>query len=237
VSDSSIERLSSFRIVVVEDERKIREAIAQAIRLEGWQAIEVGRGQEVEPLLRKERFDLVVLDWMLPDGDGLSLLGKIRELAGTLPILMLTARGSTEDRVIGLDAGADDYLAKPFSIVEMMARCRALLRRPQRHATPILQCGSLRLNVQARTAHRGGEEIGLSPQETNVLECLIFHQREVVSRQILERLLCRRASDEVPNKMLDVVILRLRRKLEPDGTAKMIQTLRGIGYRLTADGA
>lgn len=229
-------RVPLVRIVVVEDERKMRESIAQAIRLEGWQALEVASGQDVVPLIRKGRFDLMVLDWMLPDCDGLALLRNVRAEAGSLPVLMLTARGSVEDRVVGLDTGADDYLAKPFSMVEMVARCRALLRRPRGHHAPVLQCGDLKLDVGARTAHRGNAEIALTPQETDVLECLMAHKREVVSRDMLEAAVLHRSRTGTASRnMLDVIIVRLRRKIEPEGATKMLQTLHGIGFRLADD--
>lgn len=219
-------------VLVVEDERKMRESIAKAIRLEGWGAAEASCGREAMALIRGRPFDVLLLDWMLPDCDGLELLREIRAIVERLPVLMLTARGSVTDKVIGLDTGADDYLAKPFSMVELIARCRALLRRPK--AMPLeLMCGDLKLLVRARCVMRGAEEISLTPQETDLLECLLAHAGEVVSRDVLEGVIWKRGRRfTARDNLLDVLMSRIRHKVETPNAGFVIHTLRGIGYRI-----
>lgn len=210
----------------------MRESIAKAIRLEGWQALEAGCGKEALSLIRSTPVDALLLDWMLPDCDGLELLSEIRTVVGRLPVLMLTARGSVADKVIGLDTGADDYLAKPFSMVELIARCRALLRRPK--AMPLeLTWGDLKLMIRARCVMRGAEEISLTPQETDLLECLLSHAGEVVTREVLESVVWKRGRRFTSrDNMLDVLISRIRHKVETPNAGFAIHTLRGIGYRI-----
>jgi DNA-binding response OmpR family regulator len=225
--------MGPIRILVVEDERKMREAIAKAVRLEGWQAAEATGGAEGMKLLTSHPFDLVLLDWMLPDRDGLELLGEMRGLVANVPVLMLTARGTVADKVTGLDKGADDYLAKPFSMVELVARCRALLRRPIVTATE-LTCGDLKLIVRARCLQRGAEEIPLTPQETDLLECLLSRPGQIVTRDMLEAVVWKGARRFTSrDNILDVLISRIRQKIETPASGRLIHTLRGLGYRVT----
>jgi two-component system OmpR family response regulator len=210
----------------------MRESIAKAVRLEGWQAVEAGCGREAMACIRSKPLDVLLLDWMLPDCDGLDLLREIRGVVERLPVLMLTARGAVADKVVGLDTGADDYLAKPFSMVELIARCRVLLRRPK--AAPLeLMCGDLKLLVRGRCVMRGAEEIPLTPQETDLLECLLSHAGEIVSRDVLENVIWKRGRRFTSREnLLDVLISRIRHKVETPDAAFTIQTLRGIGYRI-----
>jgi two-component system copper resistance phosphate regulon response regulator CusR len=175
------------RVLVVEDEQKTRESLAEGLRLETWSVATAATGQEALGLLGREVFDLVVLDWMLPDRDGVEVLREMRRRGQPTSVLMLTARSTLNDRVTGLDSGADDYLAKPFAFAELLARCRALLRRPVVKTGGLLRCGDLQLDTRARIAVRDGQEIALTPREVDVLEYLLRYQGQIVTREMLER--------------------------------------------------
>jgi two-component system copper resistance phosphate regulon response regulator CusR len=219
--------------LIVEDEPKTRASIAEALQLEGWKTAEAERGREMIALLDQHAFDLVILDWMLPGRDGLELLQHVRARGAHMPVLMLTARQGIDDRVIGLESGADDYLVKPFAIAELIARCRALLRRPTMNTGEFLRCADLCLNVHARTAVRGGEEIPLSPREVDVLEYLLRYQGQIVTRNMLERDVWKQTHRLTSlDNVIDVQIMRLRRKVDGEGVVKLIHTLRGVGYQL-----
>jgi len=221
------------RVLIVEDERKTREAIAEALRLEGWIAVEAGRGTEMISLLDQQAFDLVLLDWMLPGRDGLELLQHVRARGTQVPVLMLTARGGIDDRVIGLESGADDYLVKPFAVAELVARCRVLMRRTAMNPAETLQCGDLKLDPRTRSAVRSGEEIPLTPREVDVLAYLLRYQGQIVTREMLERDVWKQTHRYTSlDNVIDVQILRLRRKIDGEGVTKLIHTLRGVGYRL-----
>jgi two-component system, OmpR family, copper resistance phosphate regulon response regulator CusR len=221
------------RVLIVEDEPKTRASIAEALELEGWSVAQAGRGREMLALLDQQPFDLVVLDWMLPGRDGLELLQHVRARGAQIPVLMLTARDGISDRVIGLETGADDYLVKPFAMAEMIARCRALLRRPAMNSGELLQCADLRLDTHARTAFRNGEEILLSPREVDLLEYLLRYQGQIVTREMLERDVWKQTHRFTSlDNVIDVQMMRLRRKIDGEGAVKLIETLRGVGYRL-----
>src|SRR5688572_13437357 len=155
---TSAEFPSSPRVLVVEDEQKTRDSVAEGLRMESWSVQTAGTGKEALAMLSREAFDLVVLDWMLPDVDGVEVLQRLRGQAQHIPVLMLTARSTLNDRVVGLDSGADDYVAKPFAFAELLARCRALLRRPMWTTGRLLRCGDLQLDTRARVAVRDGHE-------------------------------------------------------------------------------
>ena len=221
------------RVLVVEDERKTRDSVAEGLRLEGWTVKAAADGAEAAALLEREAFDLVVLDWMLPDRDGLAVLRSARTNGIQTPVLMLTARGALDDRVTGLEAGADDYLAKPFAFAELLARCRALLRRPILGAGQVLRCGDLQLDTRARVAVRAGKEIPLTPREVDVLEYLLRYQGQIVTREMLEREVWKQTQRATSlDNVIDVQLMRLRRKVDGEGAEKLIHTLRGLGYRL-----
>lgn len=223
------------RVLIVEDEFKTRSSIAEALHLEGWHATEAGRGREMIALLDQQPFDLVVLDWMLPGRDGLELLQHVRARGAQIPVLMLTARGGVEDRVFGLESGADDYVVKPFAMAELIARCRALLRRPTANTAECLRCADLELDTRARTARRGTEEIPLSPRELDVLEHLMRYQGQVVTREMLERDVWKQTHRFTSlDNVIDVQMMRLRRKIDGEGKQPLIHTIRGVGYRLAA---
>lgn len=221
------------RVLLVEDEDKTRDSIAEGLRLEGWSVAGVASGREAIAMLDKEPFDLMVLDWMLPDRDGIEVLQHVRGRGHPSPVLMLTARSTLNDRVVGLDSGADDYLAKPFAFAELLARCRALLRRPAWTTGRLLRCGDLQLDTRARVAVRGGVEIPLTPREVDVLEYLLRNQGQTVTREMLERDVWKQTHRMTSlDNVIDVQIMRLRRKVDVDGAERLIHTLRGVGYQL-----
>lgn len=222
-----------LRVLVVEDEVKTRESLAEGLRLESWTVMTAADGSEATALLERESFDLVVLDWMLPDRDGLEVLRRSRARGVQTPVLMLTARGALGDRVTGLETGADDYLAKPFAFVELVARCRALLRRPLLSTGSFLRCADLQLDTRARVAVRAGKEIPLTPREVDMLEYLLRYQGQIVTREMLERDVWKQTHRFTSlDNVIDVQVMRLRKKVDGDWTEKLIHTLRGLGYRL-----
>jgi two-component system, OmpR family, copper resistance phosphate regulon response regulator CusR len=228
----------SPRVLIVEDEFKTRGSIAEALKLEGWHAAEAGRGREMIALLDQQPFDMIVLDWMLPGRDGLELLQYIRARGAQIPVLMLTARGGIDDRVFGIESGADDYVVKPFAMAELIARCRALLRRPSVGTAEIVRCADLELDTRARTARRGTEEIPLSPREFDVLDYLMRYQGQIVTRGMLERDVWKETHRfSSLDNVIDVQIMRLRRKIDGEGKQPLIHTIRGVGYQLAAPAA
>jgi two-component system, OmpR family, copper resistance phosphate regulon response regulator CusR len=225
--------LSSPRVLVVEDERKTRDSVVEGLRLETWNVAAAANGNEAISLLGHDPFDLVVLDWMLPDRDGLDVLQFLRNRGAMTPVLMLTARTSLNDRIAGLDGGADDYLGKPFAFAELLARCRALLRRPLWKTERLLRCADLQLDTRARVAVRAGNEIALTPREVDVLEYLLRYQGQIVTREMLERDVWKQTHRMTSlDNVIDVQIMRLRRKVDQEGAERLIHTLRGVGYRL-----
>ena len=224
---------STSRVLIVEDELKTRESLAEGLRLESWQIATAATGSEAIAILNTGAYDLIVLDRMLPDGDGLAVLRHLRERGIQTPVLMLTARGELNDRVTGLEGGADDYLAKPFAFAEVVARCRALLRRPVMSTGEFLRCGDLQLDTHARTAMRGGEEISLTPREVDILEFLLRYQGQIVTREMLERDVWKQARRMTSlDNVIDVQMMRLRKKVDGDRGERLISTLRGVGYRM-----
>ncbi len=229
----TVHATSTPRILVVEDEKKTRASITEGFQLEGWNALGTGSGAEAIELLEREAFDLVVLDWLLPDRDGLDVLRHFRERGHQAPVLMLTARSTVPDRVTGLESGADDYLTKPFAFAELLARSRALLRRPVMSTGHFLRCGDLQLDTRARIALRGEHEIPLTPREVDILEYLLRYQGQIVTREMLERDVWKQSHRFTSlDNVIDVQIMRLRRKVDREGAEKLIHTLRGVGYRL-----
>jgi DNA-binding response OmpR family regulator len=221
------------KVLIVEDEGKTLASIAEGLELEGWTVATAAAGDEALKLLGSRDFDLVILDWMLPDRDGLEVLQNLRGRGMHTPVLMLTARSTLDDRVVGLESGADDYLTKPFAFAELLARCRALMRRPMWRTGRLLSCGDLQLDTRARVVVRAGQEISLTPREVDVLEYLLRYQGQIVTREMLERDVWKqpRRLTSLDN-VIDVQIMRLRRKVDIEGAEKLIHTLRGVGYRL-----
>ena len=227
----------SAHILVADDDRAIRESLERLLSLEGYRVATAVDGAEALETARRGAVDLLVLDLMMPVVDGLTVCRVLRSEADRTPVLMLTARTETSDRVAGLDAGADDYLAKPFDPAELMARIRALMRRsrPTTDADQVqLQVADLRLDPSARRVWRGNDEIELSRTEFDLLEMLMVNQGLVLGRS--------RIYEEIwdydfgpDSKNLAVYISYLRRKLDDGHEPKLIHTVRGVGYTLRAD--
>ncbi len=221
------------KILIVEDEEKTRDSLMEGFQLDGWAVTGAATGDEALAVLTGAAFDLIVLDWMLPGRDGIGVLQSLRSRGVQTPALMLTARDSVGDRVTGLESGADDYLAKPFAFAELLARSRALLRRPLLATGRFLGCEDLQVDTRARVAVRAGVEIALTPREVDVLEYLLRHQGQIVTREMLERDVWKQTHRFTSlDNVIDVQMMRLRRKVDGDGAGKLIHTLRGLGYRL-----
>jgi two-component system, OmpR family, response regulator len=216
-----------MRILVVEDDSVLRDGLTRSLRSAGY-AVEVADdGKLADQLLSVHSFDLVVLDLGLPGLDGLEVLRRLRRRASNVPVLILTARDSVDDRVNGLDVGADDYLVKPFELAELEARVRALMRRAQSVATARINHGALTLDTAARRAFVGEDALDLSAREVALLEALLLSAGRVVSKdQLADRLYG--VSDEVGPNAIEVFVHRLRRKIETAGVS--IRTIRGLGY-------
>jgi DNA-binding response OmpR family regulator len=222
------------RVLVVEDERKLLASLESCLRAEGYEVAGTATGKEGLRLALDQPFDCIVLDRMLPGLDGLELLAHLRRASKTLPVLILTARDAVEDRVEGLDAGADDYLVKPFAIAELLARLRVLLRRERPERETVLRAGDLEVDLLERTARRGSEEIKLSHRELEVLIYLLRYKNTNVTRDMLGRDVWKEDYYHLTN-VIDVYINQLRRKLDRPGTPTLIHTIRGVGYRLGED--
>jgi DNA-binding response OmpR family regulator len=229
-----------MRILLVEDNPKLGPMLARGLRDEGHVVELAARGDDALARLLcvpgETDFDAIVLDLMLPDVDGLTILDRVRRSGRSTPVLVLTAKGEVEDRVTGLDRGADDYLVKPFQFDELLARLRALVRRAKRVGeTSVLQVADLAIDTGAKVAIRGGREIALSMREYAILECLALRKGRVVSRETL--LECVYDGDEMPgSNVLEVYIGVLRRKIDRDHETKLIHTRRGLGYLLSESG-
>jgi len=219
------------RILVVEDESKVARAIREGLERQGHQVVIAPTGEEGFFLVNAEEFDLVILDLMLPGRDGLQVLSTLRKRGLETPVLILTARDAIEDRVQGLDKGADDYLVKPFAFPELLARVRALLRRTEQG--PQLRLGDLEMDVISRNAKRRGQYLELTAREFELLEYLLRHKEQVVSREMLARHVWKETARGTPlDNVMDVHINRLRRKVDESFDRKLIHTVRGVGFVL-----
>lgn len=235
---TSLDPASPPQVLIVEDEQKTRDSLAEGLRLERWQVATAASGAEALVHMERSAFDLLILDWMLPDGDGLEVLRRARARGVQTPALMLTARTTLDDRVVALETGADDYLAKPFAFAELLARCRALLRRPLLSTGQFLRCADLHLDTRARVARRGGQEIPLSPREVDVLEYLLRYQSQIVTREMLERDVWKQTHRMTSlDSVIDVQMMRLRRKVDGESDQPLIHTVRGVGYRMGGEAA
>jgi len=220
-----------MRILVVEDEPRTSAFIRKALQAEGFAVDVLDHGDEVLPALAATAFDVVVLDIMLPGRDGLSVLRHIRERALQVPILLLTARGTVSERVEGLNAGADDYLSKPFALAELIARIRALARRSGEAKPLVLHLADLSLDTVTHEVRRAGKLIELSPREYRLLEFLLRSSGRARSRMAIVESVWDYDFDPGTN-LVDVYIMRLREKLDTDFEPKLLQTVRGVGYAL-----
>jgi DNA-binding response OmpR family regulator len=220
-----------LRILVVEDEAKVARALQEGLEREGYHVVVARTGEEGFYLVNAEGFDLVVLDLMLPGRGGIEILSTIRKRGLLTPVLILTARDAVEDRVLGLDQGADDYLVKPFAFPELLARTRALLRRGRTQLVPQLQLADLEMDVLARRVRRGGKDVEFTTREFELLEYLLRHREQVVSREMLARDVWREPSRATPlDSVIEVHISRLRHKIDERFDRKLIHTIRGVGY-------
>ncbi len=220
----------SSRILVIEDEERIRQFIYRGLSFEGYQVDVAGDGQTGLDLARENPPDLILLDLMLPGIDGLEVCRRIRA-ASEVPILMLTAKETIEDRVIGLDAGADDYLVKPFAFDELMARVRALLRRAQPAKPQVYRFGDLELDTGTRQGRRGDRTFDLTAKEYELLELFMRHPRQVLTREVIfEHVWDYDFGGE--SNIIEVYVRYLRQKTEADDKPRLIHTVRGIGYVL-----
>lgn len=220
-----------MRVLVVEDETHLRERIAATLRAQGHVVDESGEGREALYMGQEYPLDVVVLDLGLPGMSGLELLGEWRAQGRRFPVLILTARGSWQEKVAGLEAGADDYLVKPFQMEEVVARLHALVRRASGWARSVLEVGRIELDMGAQHVTVGGDAADLTAYEYKLLEYLMLHAGTVVSKaELVEHLYAEDA--ERDSNVLEVLLTRLRRKLDPERRHNPIETLRGRGYRL-----
>ena len=221
-----------MKILVVDDERAVRESLRRALELEGYEIELAADGREaLDRLEADSQPDVLVLDVLMPGVDGLEVCRRLRRAGSRLPVLMLTARDAVENRVAGLDAGADDYVTKPFALEELLARIRALLRRTTNGAGETLRFADLELDPGTREVRRGGELIELTRTEFSLLELFLRNPRQVLTRSIIFERVWGYDFGYGSNS-LDVYIGYLRRKTEAGGKPRLIQTVRGVGYAL-----
>lgn len=220
-----------MRLLLVEDSARLRDLLAERVRGAGWRLDVVGTLAEATEATRSILYDLLLVDLGLPDGDGRSLIKAVRMQGSPVPILVLTARGSIDDRMEALDCGADDYLIKPFNHVELMARCRALLRRSGPHRSDRIEVGRLDFDPASGSVRVGGDIVAVSPRERSLLELLLRHADRVVSKERIEVALSA-FGEEISTNAVELAISRLRRRLEPVDPGITIETVRGAGYLL-----
>jgi DNA-binding response OmpR family regulator len=224
----------NMRLLLVEDYRPMRESLAKGLRETGFAVDATGDGEEGLWYALGNNYDVIILDLMLPGLDGLSILKKLRAEGRQSHVLILTAKDTVDDRITGLDLGADDYLVKPFAFRELLARVRALVRRSYRAKNPRLEVQDLRIDLTLQRVWRGGEEIGLTPREYALLEYLALRAGQVVSRtDIWEHVY--EFNSSASSNVVDVYIGYLRRKIDPPGRPSLINTIRGRGYLLGAE--
>lgn len=221
-----------MRILLVEDERRLANIIKKGLTEEGF-AIDVAYdGEEGQYLALSETYDLIILDITLPKIDGIAICKELRKKNIKTPILMLTARATLEEKVLGLDSGADDYITKPFAFLELRSRIHALIRRSKQESSPILKIKDLQLDPLKHTVTRSGKLITLTPKEFSVLELLLRHKDEVVSRTMIIEHVWDYNFDSISN-VVDVFIASIRRKVNKGAKVKLIHTLHGVGYKIS----
>jgi len=221
------------RVLVVEDERKLAQVVATALQAEHYDVVIASTGEDGFFRANAEAFDLVVLDLMLPGRNGLEILQALRQRRIQTPVLVLTARDGVEDRVLGLDLGADDYLVKPFALPELLARIRALLRRGRPSEVLRLKAADLELDLVTRRVTRGDRPLDLTVREFELLEYLLRQQGHLVSREMLAREVWKEPRRATPlDNVIDVQMTRLRRKVDGDAAPRLIHTVRGVGFVL-----
>jgi two-component system copper resistance phosphate regulon response regulator CusR len=225
------------RVLVVEDEQKVVRALRDGLEGEHYQVEVATTGEDGFFRAVSQSFDVIILDLMLPGRSGLEILKTFRRQGHRTPVLVLTAKDAVQDRVAGLDGGADDYLVKPFAFAELLARLRALLRRGRPAETLRLRVADLEMDLVSHKAVRGSEPIELTAREFELLEYLLRHEGELVSREMLTREVWKEPSRGTPlDNVIDVHIARVRKKVDTEGRAKLIHTVRGVGFLLKEGG-
>jgi DNA-binding response OmpR family regulator len=221
-----------MRLLIVEDFATLRDELARGLSENGYAVDSTGDGKEAWWYLTSNTYDLVILDLMLPGMSGLQIIYDLRKLKKEVPILVLTAMDAVDDRVRGLDLGADDYLTKPFAVTELLARVRSLIRRGHDRRRPVLEIADLKIDTIGHIVRRGTDEVILTPREYSLLEFLAMRVGQVVTRvELWEHLYA--FESEATSNVLDAHVARLRRKISPPGTVQLIHTRRGVGYLLT----
>ncbi|KSV80267.1 regulator [Sinorhizobium sp. Sb3] len=220
-----------MRLLLVEDSPRLVELVGETMRDAGWRLDSVSTVADAETAIAGREHDLVLLDLGLPDGDGLSLLRRLRLEYPGLPVLIITAKGSVDERIAGLDAGADDYLVKPFHHRELLSRCRAMLRRNPQAVQPVLEAGALRYDPATADLTCDGIVVPLPPRERSLMEILMREVGRVVPKRKLETALSEYGQEVTPNA-LELAVSRVRKRLQPLDTGVQIETVRGIGYLL-----
>jgi DNA-binding response OmpR family regulator len=221
-----------MRILVVEDNHRLSSSLQMNLEHEGYSVDVAYDGQEGQDLAELTPYDLIILDILLPEKDGLEVCRELRRRRIHTPILLLTARDSVDDRVEGLDCGADDYLVKPFAMRELLARLRALLRRKHPYTNGRLELGDLVVDPVTHSVERDGRSIELTPKEFALLEYFMYHPNQVVTREMIEQHIWN-YDFEGNSNVIDVYVRRLRRKVDDPFAVKLLTTIRGIGYRLS----
>jgi DNA-binding response OmpR family regulator len=222
-----------MNVLVIEDEPKLAEAISAGIQLHGHEGAIANSSESGLRMIRDSRFDLVLMDVVLPGKSGLAAVRELRQEGFKLPVLMLSSRDSIEDRVLGLDAGADDYLAKPFAFPELLARIRALQRRAKPESSPSLQISDLSIDLDGRIVNRSGKQLDLTAREFDLLAYLLLNRGTVVSRSMLARDVWGSPARHTSlHNVIDVQVARLRNKLDDPFPSKLLHTVRGVGFVL-----
>ena len=221
-----------MRILLIEDERRLANVVKKGLTEEGFAVDMAFDGEEGQYLAQSEEYDLIILDITLPKVDGITICKELRKKNIKIPILMLTARATLEEKIIGLDSGADDYITKPFAYLELRSRIHALIRRSKQESSPILKIADLELDPIKHNLTRGGKAITLTPKEFSVLELLLRHKDEVVSRTMIIEHVWDYNFDSMSN-VVDVFVAAIRRKVDKNAKVKLIHTLHGIGYKIS----
>jgi len=221
-----------MRILLIEDERRLANVVKKGLMEEGFAVDMAFDGEEGQYLAQSEEYDLIILDITLPKVDGITICKELRKKNIKIPILMLTAMATLEEKIIGLDSGADDYITKPFAYLELRSRIHALIRRSKQESSPILKIADLELDPIKHNLTRGGKAITLTPKEFSVLELLLRHKDEVVSRTMIIEHVWDYNFDSMSN-VVDVFVAAIRRKVDKNAKVKLIHTLHGIGYKIS----